>query len=124
MSGPSKESAAEPAKESADTLLFVDQIENGWAHLLLGEDAFDVPARQSYVAAVTAPGERTFALGVTSLARNLGWAVGPGLAGAAMGVVGLGAPLFGGAALKIVYDLALYASYRHVRPPEEMGPSA
>lgn len=32
-------------KESADTLLFVDQIENGWAHLLLGEDAFDVPAR-------------------------------------------------------------------------------
>jgi hypothetical protein len=41
MSGPSKESA----KESADTLLFVDQIENGWAHLLLGEDAFDVPAR-------------------------------------------------------------------------------
>jgi hypothetical protein len=45
MSGPSKESAAEPAKESADTLLFVDQIENGWAHLLLGEDAFDVPAR-------------------------------------------------------------------------------
>ena len=26
-------------------LLFVDQIENGWAHLLLGEEAFDVPAR-------------------------------------------------------------------------------
>ena len=41
MSGPSKESA----NQSADTLLFVDQIENGWAHLLLGEDAFDVPAR-------------------------------------------------------------------------------
>ncbi len=79
----------------------------------------DVPARQSYVAAVTAPGERTFALGVTSLARNLGWAAGPGLAGVAMGFLGLGAPLFGGAALKIVYDLALYASYRHVRPPEE-----
>jgi len=84
----------------------------------------DVPARQSYVAAVTAPGERTFALGVTSLARNLGWAVGPGLAGAAMGLVGLGAPLFGGAALKIVYDLALYASYRHVRPPEEVPRAA
>jgi hypothetical protein len=41
MSGPSEESAP----ESADTLLFVDQIENGWAHVLLGEDAFDVPAR-------------------------------------------------------------------------------
>lgn len=31
--------------DTADTLLYVDQIENGWAHLLLGEDAFDVPAR-------------------------------------------------------------------------------
>ena len=36
---------SESTKESADTLLFVDQIENGWAHVLLGEDAFDVPAR-------------------------------------------------------------------------------
>jgi MFS family permease len=79
----------------------------------------DVPARQSYVAAVTAPGERTFALGVTSLARNVGWAVGPGVAGAAMGLVGLGAPLIGGAVLKVVYDLALYASYRHVRVEED-----
>ncbi|HEX3901423.1 MAG TPA: DUF3006 domain-containing protein [Polyangia bacterium] len=34
-----------PPAGSADTLLFVDQIENGWAHLLLGEEAFDVPAR-------------------------------------------------------------------------------
>jgi hypothetical protein len=36
---------SESTKESADTLLFVDQLENGWAHVLLGEDAFDVPAR-------------------------------------------------------------------------------
>ena len=76
----------------------------------------DVPARQAYVAAVTGPGERTFALGVTSLARNVGWATGPGLAGAAMSALGLSAPLFAGAGLKIVYDAALYASYRHVRP--------
>jgi hypothetical protein len=33
------------AADTADTLLFVDQIDNDWAHLLLGEDAFDVPAR-------------------------------------------------------------------------------
>jgi hypothetical protein len=31
--------------DTADTLLFVDQIDNGWAHVLLGEEAFDVPAR-------------------------------------------------------------------------------
>jgi hypothetical protein len=36
---------SDATKETADTLLFVDQLENGWAHLLLGEDAFDVPVR-------------------------------------------------------------------------------
>ncbi len=30
---------------SADTLLFVDQIDGGWAHVVLGEEAFDVPLR-------------------------------------------------------------------------------
>jgi MFS family permease len=72
----------------------------------------DVPARQAYVATVTAPGERTFALGVTGLTRNVGWAVGPGLAGAAMSAWGLGAPLVIGAGLKTVYDVALFGAYR------------
>jgi MFS family permease len=79
----------------------------------------DVPARQSYVAAVTAPGERTTALAVTSLVRNVGWAAGPGLAGATMAAFGLGAPLVCGAALKAVYDVALFLSYRGIRPPGE-----
>lgn len=35
---------AEPGETDA-TLLFVDQIDGGWAHLLLGEEAFDVPIR-------------------------------------------------------------------------------
>ena len=71
----------------------------------------DVPARQAYVAQVTAPGERTFALGITGLVRNVGWALGPPLAGAGMALWGLGAPLLAGAGLKAVYDVALYASY-------------
>lgn len=79
----------------------------------------DVPTRQSYVAAVTRPGERTFALAVTNLARNAGWAVGPGLAGLAMSAIGLGAPLVAGAALKMAYDLALYRSFHRVPAPEE-----
>jgi MFS family permease len=79
----------------------------------------DVPTRQSYVAAVTQPGERTFALGVTGVVRNVGWASGPPVAGWAMSVFGIGAPLVLGAAVKIVYDVALYVSYRQVRPPEE-----
>jgi MFS family permease len=79
----------------------------------------DVPARQSYVAAVVEPHERTRALGLTNLARYAGWASGPALAGAAMATLGLGAPLVLGAALKAAYDLALFASFRSVRPPEE-----
>jgi MFS family permease len=72
----------------------------------------DVPARQAYIAQVTGPGERTAALGITGLVRNVGWALGPPLGGAAMALWGLGAPLFLGAGLKAVYDVALYFSYR------------
>ncbi|MGH7545407.1 MAG: MFS transporter, partial [Gemmatimonadota bacterium] len=73
----------------------------------------------SYVAAIVAPHERTFALATTSLVRYTGWAVGPALAGLAMTAFGLGAPLVVGAGLKVVYDLALFAAFRKVRPPEE-----
>jgi predicted MFS family arabinose efflux permease len=77
----------------------------------------DVPTRQSYVALVTRPGERTLAMGVTNLTRNVGWALGPSAGGAAMATFGLGAPLVIGASLKIAYDLLLFAAYRRV--PEE-----
>src|SRR5438093_244930 len=79
----------------------------------------DVPAAQSYVASVTAPGERTAALALTSLVRNVGWAAGPALAGVTMTAFGLGAPLVAGAVVKAVYDVALYVSHRGIRPPEE-----
>lgn len=81
----------------------------------------DVPTRESYVGAVTQPGERTFAFGVTGLVRNTGWALGPTLAGLAMSAWGLAAPLVAGAGLKSVYDVALYVSYRGVAAPEERG---
>ena len=79
----------------------------------------DVPTRQSYVAAVTLPGERTFAMAVTGLVRNVGWAFGPAAAGITMRLLGLGAPLVVGALLKIGYDVALFAAYRSVPAPEE-----
>jgi len=79
----------------------------------------DVPTRQSYVMAVVPPQERTFASGVTNVTRNVGWAVGPSLAGLVMQRVALAGPLFIGGALKIGYDLLLYGSFRHIRPPEE-----
>jgi MFS family permease len=92
-----------------------------WAiALFLAREALvqmDVPTRQSYVASVVPPNQRTFALGVTGVVRNVGWAVGPAAAGFAMGGFGIGAPLVLGAGLKIVYDLVLFASFRGVRPP-------
>jgi len=82
----------------------------------------DVPTRQSYVMAVVKPEERTFASGVTSLVRLGGWAAGPFAAGALMQGVALAAPLIVGGALKIGYDLMLYRSFRHLKPPEERQP--
>lgn len=79
----------------------------------------DVPTRQSYVMAVVAPAERTFAAGVTHLVRLAGWAAGPGFAGWLMQGVSLGAPLLVGAGMKIGYDLLLWRAFRHVKPPEE-----
>jgi MFS family permease len=52
----------------------------------------DVPTRQSYVAAVVQPGERTFASGATNLARNVFWAIGSSVAGFFMQNVAFSAP--------------------------------
>jgi MFS family permease len=79
----------------------------------------DVPTRQSYVMAIVRPNERTFASGVTNVTRNVAWAVGPSLAGIVMQHVALAGPLFIGGTLKIAYDVMLYGSFRHLKPPEE-----
>jgi MFS family permease len=92
------------------------------AALFLAREALvemDVPTRQSYVMAVVKPAERMFASGVTNVTRNIAWAVGPSVAGAVMQHVALAGPLVIGGVLKIGYDLMLYRSFRHVRPPEE-----
>jgi MFS family permease len=79
----------------------------------------DVPTRQSYVAAVVAPNERTLASGVTNLARNVFWAVGSAVAGVLMQSLTFSAPLLVGGGAKITYDVVLYGAFRKVRPPEE-----
>jgi predicted MFS family arabinose efflux permease len=82
----------------------------------------DVPTRQSYVAALVKPGERTFASGVTNLARNVFWAVGSGVAGLTMRALSFSAPLLFGGGAKILYDGLLFISFRKLKPPEEMYP--
>jgi hypothetical protein len=86
----------------------------------------DVPTRQSYVAALVQPSERTFASGITNLARNLFWAVGSGVAGVMMQVFTFSAPLLVGGGAKVTYDLLLYRSFCRLKPPEELDqkPSA
>ena len=79
----------------------------------------DVPTRQSYVAAVVLPNERTFATGVANLARNIFWAVGSSVAGFLMQNVAFSAPLVLGGGAKISYDLLLYRAFRNLKPPEE-----
>jgi MFS family permease len=78
----------------------------------------DVPTRQSYVAAVVRPSERTFASGVTNLTRNLSWATASSLAGWLMQIA-FSAPLFLGGGMKIIYDVLLWRAFRHLKPPEE-----
>jgi predicted MFS family arabinose efflux permease len=80
----------------------------------------DVPTRQSYTVAVVEPDERSAAAGITGIARTVGAALAPIAAGplyASAALASLPFAISGG--LKIVYDLALWRSFRHLRPPEE-----
>jgi len=79
----------------------------------------DVPTRQSYVMAVVAPDERSAAAGVTSIARSIGAMFSPLVTGALLNAALLNWPFFLAGGLKIVYDLALYRSFRALKPPEE-----
>ena len=65
------------------------------------------------------PGERPAAASVTAVPRSLAAAASPLLAGWLLAASGFGWPLVAGGGLKIVYDLALLAMFRKVRPPEE-----
>ena len=85
-------------------------------HLL---SQMDVPTRSSYIVAVVEPEERTAATGVTTLSRTTAQAFSPVIAGAALSVARFGFPFFVGGALKIVYDLAIYFSFRSQKPSDE-----
>jgi MFS family permease len=79
----------------------------------------DVPTRTSFVMAVVTPAERTAAASVTAVPRSLASSISPALSGALLSSPWIGLPLVLCGALKIVYDLALLVSFRHMKPPEE-----
>jgi len=72
----------------------------------------DVPVRSAFVLAVVTPAERTAAASFTAVPRSLASAASPALAGALLTAGWLATPLIACGALKIVYDLALLASFR------------
>lgn len=79
----------------------------------------DVPTRQSYVMAVVDPAERAAAAGVTGIARTIGAACSPLIAGAMLAGGLLSLPFFTAGGLKIIYDLTLWRQFSRVKPPEE-----
>ncbi|MCI4355858.1 MAG: MFS transporter [Thermoplasmata archaeon] len=83
----------------------------------------DVPTRQSYTQAVVPAEDGAAAAGYTTAARSA-QAFGAPVAGAFLAAGGpwVGAPFAIAGGLKIAYDAAVYARFRHLRPPEERGP--
>jgi MFS family permease len=79
----------------------------------------DVPTRTSYVMAVVTPAERTAAASVTAVPRSLAASLSPALTGILLSTPFAGLPLVLCGALKIIYDLSLLWSFRHIKPPEE-----
>ena len=76
----------------------------------------DVPARQSYVMAIVKPEDRTAAAALTNIPRTCAQGVSPLLAGSMI----IGAlPFVLGGGMKIAYDIAIYSTFRKVKPPEE-----
>ncbi|MEA3026815.1 MAG: hypothetical protein QOF91_2100 [Alphaproteobacteria bacterium] len=79
----------------------------------------DVPTRTSYVMAVVTPPERAAAASFTAVPRSLASAISPAFAGVLLTTAFSGLPLVVCGVLKIVYDVALLVSFRHIKPPEE-----
>lgn len=76
----------------------------------------DVPTRQSYLASIVRPDERTAALAGVQLTRTTMWAVAPGVAGWLMRSTALATPLYIGSSIKIAYDLLLWRAFRKLKP--------
>jgi MFS family permease len=76
----------------------------------------DVPTRQAYTMALVPPGERSAAAGVTGIARTVGAAVSPLIAGPLYASAALASiPFFVAGGLKVFYDLLVWKSFKHVK---------
>jgi MFS family permease len=100
--------AAAPTAGLAVVLLYARQ--------LLSQ--MDVPTRQAYVMALVEDHEREAAATTTTVWRTVAQAVSPAVTGWIMASVALAAPFVIGGALKMLYDVLLYWTFRDVKPRE------
>ena len=76
----------------------------------------DVPTRQSYVMAIVKPEDRTAAGALTNIPRTCAQGISPVMASNMI----IGAlPFVLGGGMKIAYDIAIFFTFRKVKPPEE-----
>jgi hypothetical protein len=71
--------------------------------------------------AIVEPDERAAVAGAISVTQTAAAATAPTFAGAMLLVPALGLPFLVAGGIKIAYDLALWAVFRSVRPPEEQA---
>jgi predicted MFS family arabinose efflux permease len=104
-----------PSNVLLAAVAFAPNLASAKTHLLarFALSQMDVPTRQAYVMAIVDPSERTAAAAYTNTARYLTRPVAPGAAAASLRA-GLGAPFLIAGALKSVYDLGLYLTFRNV----------
>lgn len=75
----------------------------------------DVPTRQAYTMVLVAPEERAAAAGVTNAVRPIAASAAPAISGLAFQAAAIGLPFVLAGALKVVYDLLLWVTFRGVR---------
>jgi predicted MFS family arabinose efflux permease len=99
----------------------------GWAIAVLllrfTLSQMDVPARQAFVVALVDPEERTAASAFTNTARYVARPFGAVSAGVMLQSVALAAPFVAAGALKVVYDVAIYLTFRRVPLAEVEAPT-
>ena len=79
----------------------------------------DVPTRQSYTMAIVKPEERSRFQALLNLPRNVTMAIGPSIAAYVMQFVGISTPFLIAGIIKSVYDIALWFTFKDIKPPEE-----
>jgi MFS family permease len=79
----------------------------------------DVPTRQSYVMAIVPSDERVVMAGANNLGRTVFRMPSTSFTGLLWSNSVTAAPFLIAASAKLIYDVAVYAAFRGIKPPEE-----